>query len=272
MCSVTGATSTPSATSRVIKLGGERPAGARHLGAAGLERVHVLVRRQGPATGHVAVANRMPVRGQIRLERLSDIEAREPEPDARVRSEDPGEATVRQSQPVTDVNPTERPALGPKLDDPEALRDLDRSPESRDAARAAHRPPVTPEAPPAVVAEVLTTIRSPGARCRGKSKNRPCAIEPSARSVTSSRTPSRSNPRASGGSLASRRTGDSTASALMPRPPPARAHGTSRSADRPRSARADLARSPPAVDRSEMSSPGKASCCICVRMSPGSTV
>ncbi len=103
------------------QLGGERPAGARHLGAAGLERVHVLVRGQGPATGHVAVANRMPVRGQIRLERLSDIEAREPEPDARVRSEDPGEATVGQSQPVTDVNPTERPALGPKLDDPEAL-------------------------------------------------------------------------------------------------------------------------------------------------------
>ncbi len=57
-----------------------------------------------------------------------------------------------------------------------------------------------------MVAEVLTTIRSPGARCRGKSKNRPCAIEPSARSVTRSRTPSRSNPRASGGSLASRRT------------------------------------------------------------------
>ena len=147
MCSVTGATSTPSATSRVINSAvNGRPALAISA-LPGSSAYTFWYADKGQRRGHVAVANRMPVRGQIRLERLSDIETREPEPDARVRSEDPGGATVGQSQPVTDVNPTERPALGPKLDDPEALADLDRSPESRDAARAGRRRRASPEAP-----------------------------------------------------------------------------------------------------------------------------
>ena len=122
------------------------------------------------------------------------------------------------------------------------------------------------------VADVLTTSRSPGPRNQGRSRNCACSIRPLARSATSSRTSSRSQAarlrRRGGlegvGELEGERAHASTRAR-------GRGRGSARSAGRRRAARGARGRSPRAAARSEMSSPGNASWCICVRMSPGST-
>ena len=56
-------------TSRVISSGRERAPGAGHLGAAGLGGVDGLVGGQRPASRHVAVADRVPVLGEVGRDR-----------------------------------------------------------------------------------------------------------------------------------------------------------------------------------------------------------
>ena len=67
-CSVIGRD--PDATRHQFgdQLGCERPPGARHLGATGRARVHVLVGLERPASGHVAVADRLAVTRQVLLD------------------------------------------------------------------------------------------------------------------------------------------------------------------------------------------------------------
>ena len=60
-------------------LGGEGPAGARHLGRAGLGGVDVLVGGDRPAALHVAVADGAPVAGQVGVQRLGRFDAADPE-------------------------------------------------------------------------------------------------------------------------------------------------------------------------------------------------
>ena len=60
-----------------------------------------------------------------------------------------------------------------------------------------------------MVPEVLTTTVSPASRNRGRKLNELGTNEPSLREATSMRTASRVNPRASGGSEASRADGRS---------------------------------------------------------------
>ena len=86
----------------------------------------------------------------------------------------------------------------------------------------------------AMVADVFTTRRSPGARNRGRSRKWPWTMLSVLREETSRRTWSRGTPRASGGSCASRRAGNATA--LMPPFPQGRGRDRARSGGRPRSA------------------------------------
>ena len=65
VCSVIGSTATPRAASSVTSIGGERPAGARHLGAAGVPGEHGLVRVERPAPVDVAVPDRPTVPAEI---------------------------------------------------------------------------------------------------------------------------------------------------------------------------------------------------------------
>ena len=73
-------TSTPLRDESRDELGRERPACARHLGAARLARVHVLVHVERPVVRHVSVANRTTVHRQVRQQRLREIERRHPQP------------------------------------------------------------------------------------------------------------------------------------------------------------------------------------------------
>src|SRR5919201_2484150 len=61
------------------EFGSERTSGARHFGAAGLERIRGLVSVERPGPGDVAVADRAAVPPQILLERRRKVEARQPE-------------------------------------------------------------------------------------------------------------------------------------------------------------------------------------------------
>ena len=75
MCRVTGATSTPRATSSRHELRRERPAGARHLRAARLEGEDGLVGVERPRLGDVAVPDRPPVAAKVVLERSVELDA-----------------------------------------------------------------------------------------------------------------------------------------------------------------------------------------------------
>ena len=90
------------------QLGRERPPGTRHLGAAGLVCVDVLIRRQRPATGHVAVADRLPVLGEIGLERSRQVEPREPQARAGERLEDARRRAAGKLEHVADLDAVER--------------------------------------------------------------------------------------------------------------------------------------------------------------------
>ena len=76
-CAATiGATRTPVRDEPRDQLARERPAGARRLGAARLERVDVLVGLERPLARHVAVADRPAVAAQVAVERLAAARAR----------------------------------------------------------------------------------------------------------------------------------------------------------------------------------------------------
>ena len=84
------------------ELGGERPPGAGHLGAAVLQREHGLVVAQGPGPGHVAVADRLAVRVQVGDDVAPpEVERGDPEPAAgRVPGEEGGATAGRELQDV----------------------------------------------------------------------------------------------------------------------------------------------------------------------------
>ena len=121
MCRMIGATSTPPATSSVISSAVNGTAGARHLGAAGLDRVDVLIRRERPAPRHVAVADRLPVLFEVGLERQREVETRQPQPDAGVRRENPGRPAAGELELLVDGDAAERRVPAAELDDPEAF-------------------------------------------------------------------------------------------------------------------------------------------------------
>ena len=126
------------------------------------------------------------------------------------------------------------------------------------------------------VAEVLTTSRSPGAEEVGQVAE--AGVHERAVVAVGDEHPHVVS-RAAGGRglrrlVGLRRRGPKArgvAHGAPPRSGDVGARGSGRSAGRPRRAPAGRARCPRAAGRSEMSSPGKASCCICVLMSPGST-
>ena len=68
------------------QLGCEGSPRAGHLGATDLSCVDVLVRGEGPPLRHVAVPNRLAVLAEVCLERLGQIEMREPEPRGGIRA------------------------------------------------------------------------------------------------------------------------------------------------------------------------------------------
>ena len=274
MCSVIGAISTPRATKAGDQRLGERPAGARHLGTPRLGGVDVLVVRQRPApcrrsrSGSVRREPRgTPRRTARRAARSARASDAEPDPYDSVvvtrapparRSCSPSfpsdgwapsglrTSTIRQSGPSAGA----RVATWTRAGDPSPRR-------ARSAAGN--------------VAETFTTSRSPASRISGTSENVAWVIVSSETDATMSRTPSRGVPHASCGAAASSPVGNSNASAFMPEPrPPGR--GSAHSAVLPSISASRPGTLSSGGGRSEMSSPGNASWCIRVRMSPGSTV
>ena len=157
----------------------ERPAGARHLGAAGLERVDVLVGRERPAARHVAVADRLPVLREVGLERPRQVEPGEPEPDAGVGGEDPRR---RRRREASSRSPASTPPNGasPRRSSTIQKRSGSRSRRGRREPQLelGRRPRASPARAAGSVAEVLTTSRSPGARNCGRSRKRPWTMLP----------------------------------------------------------------------------------------------
>ena len=256
------------------QLGRERPAGARHLGAAGLERVDVLVRLERPRrAARSRSGSGCPCRrGTPRAARAGRA--------ARARAA----RRRRTARGARDRAAGQREALADgaaanggarrraELDDPDGRRRWPGAGVESRSSSASPSPRVAGSAAGSV-AEVLTTSRSPGARKRGRSRKRACTMAPScARRRPAARTSSRREPARLGRLVrleARRQLERERAHADDLRP--ARARGSGRSAARPRSARAGPGTLSSGGGRSEMSSPGNASCCICVRMSPGST-
>ena len=272
-------------TRSVTSLGVNGAARARHLGAAGLAGEHGLVRldaatrraRGGTGSGGRARLAVVEERGR------SEVELREPQP---VR---PGEgreqvdrAPCEQLDACGGREPERLGAPGarePRFDQPEPAGQL---------AREVHDDRLTvgrrPSSAAGTVADVFTTSRSPGER------NSPRSVKVvstglSSPGLTSSRTPSRASPRASGGSCASW-AGSSVKSSVAPDVAVivALPLGSERTcALRPHVPRTGRSVGVPSISasrpgtladgsgRSEMSSPGNASWCISVRMSPGST-
>jgi hypothetical protein len=64
--------------------------------------------REGPALRHVAVADRVPVLGEVGRDRLLQFEPCEPEPRGRVRGNDPCGRTGRKRQLVIGCDGAER--------------------------------------------------------------------------------------------------------------------------------------------------------------------
>src|SRR5207302_2160623 len=102
----------------------ERPAGARHLGAPGLEREDCLVGLDRPLVRDVAVADRASVAAQVRV---VDFELRKPEPAARVAGEYRRASAFRQRDPVALAAAAEALAAArPELDQPATGAELGR--------------------------------------------------------------------------------------------------------------------------------------------------
>ena len=251
------------------ELGRERPAGARHLGAAGLEREDGLVGVERPRLGDVAVADRPPVAAQVVLAAARRARGAR-RPVARCRR------NARASSawaPPGEVEPsTRRAAAGWRAGRASAARRAQvavarrrREPElhRRSPSRAVERR--------GSVAEVLTTSRSPA---REEPRQLAEAGVDERAIVRASRRAARRrrgrSPRTSGGSCASSAQQGARARSRAP-PPRDRARGSGRSEARPRSARAGRARSPRAAAGRRCPRPGTPPGSVCVRMSPGST-
>ena len=214
----------------------ERASGARHLRAAGLVRVHVLVRGERPRTPHVAVADRRS-RARRGTRRVA---AEAPSAPARGAHPHAARGSSRTRRPAGRVarRPPERRRAGRpsaarrSRTDPDLapLAGVERwSPSTEPSARLARKAAGS-------VADVLTTSRSPGSTNSGSWRKPLWTTSPPSRE-TSRRTSSRARPRASAGASASSRAARTrSAGVLTPRPPRDRARDRCRSARRPRSA------------------------------------
>ena len=265
---------------------GERPSRARHLGTPGLVGVDVLQVAERPAAVEVAVPDRPAVvgAGSRRGRRLGRGDARQ---------------SLLAATPATGYD-----ACDPQASRPPASSISSPAPHvglrARSCRRGAARPPSAPSSSsPATCTAVATAAATSAVDGGGQGRRRVDDEEvtraqllgqvagsrrarDAGRRATSSRTSSRARPRRSGGAVASPPCGSGTAS-----PAGAQEHT---SCDSVRASRWRAGPSPvastrrPLVDqsrssagttvsgsgRSEMSSSGKASWCICVRMSPGS--
>ena len=193
VCSTSGATSMPAATSWVDQLRRKGAPGARHLRAAGRVRVDRLVALERPVARRVAVADRLAVAGEVVRHRLAEISAasqsRPTGSPGASRAASPGSARTSPSSPPSKRSRPARSSTsqtaGPRSgagDDRCTRRSL----------------PITGTAA-GRVAEVLITSRSPGSSSSGSSAKRACSSSPDERRATSRRTSSRPAPRTSGG-------------------------------------------------------------------------
>ena len=185
----------------------ERPAGARHLGAAGLHCVDVLVGRERPRPWHVPVANRMPVLGKVERRRPVKVEACKPQPRARIRGEDLGRCTSGEDEALAGVDAAERLIAGAQLHDPEpvgiAAPRRGRKPKLELGSVCSHGRHSRRKRGRGVDDDEVTG----GEKSRAAPRSGCGRWFRSARSVTRRRTRSRGRPRASGGSCASRTVG-----------------------------------------------------------------
>ena len=279
VCSVIGATAIPRGDQRGDQLGRERPAGARHLGAArAWSRTRSDRRASGHAAAHVAVPDRLaraPSRQLLAPAAPSSWASSRRAPEAYGRDELQlgGAAGERRSSRRRARGPgatrrrcAARPRASARRGRARGWRSA-RAPGCRRRRapgdrRGQRRRDVDDDQVAGL--QQLGAARESG---RGSGRRRP-------RSATSSRTrrgPGRAPraarwPRSRCGSSKAERAHDGA-----PRRRRARAPGSARSAARRRSAPAAPARSSSGSGRSEMSSPGNASWCMRVRMSPGST-
>ena len=268
-------------------LGRERAARARHLGAARFGGVDVLVRAQRPRSLDVAVADGPAVDGQPGQRPAAAAASRatqrrpaspygvvqrerraRPERERRRRRRT-GPALAWCGRPAARSSTTQRSAveLGREVDDERGAVGGDGVERGRDRARRVHDDEV--------------------ARLEERRQQRERAVHevPAARWATIMRTASRVRPRASGGSRGfelgrqvegqPRRSGGAARSL----DDVGRGHGCASSevagpvaaaGRRLGQQRRSAGTTDSGSGRSEMSSPGNASWCICVRMSPGS--
>ena len=268
MWSTSGATPTPGAEPREHARA-ERPAGARHLGAAGHAGEDRLVVGQRPVARLVRVADRRSVLGEEREQRRRQLQRGDPQPPGgEVWRDELRHAAAGEREPLAAAGAVEARAALPQLDDP-ATRHRGLGRRQVELDRGAVRALGCSAA--GSVADSFTTSRSPARRKRGRSRKRACTSGSPPR-ATISRTWSRASPRASGGSAASSDGGSENASAALTRAPRrAPRPSSARSAGRPRSARAGRARSARAQAGRRCPRPGYASWCMRVFMSPGST-
>ena len=166
MCRTSGATSTPRARERVEHAAAERPAGARHLGAARLEREDRLVvgERPGSRRRGGSGSARRGGRGR-RASGSGSVEPRDPQPrPPQVRrraagaSPPPGSASRSPARPPRYGASSRRAARRPSARRRRRRRARQRA--SRDAAREPS--PRRRASAAGSVADVLTTSRSPG--------------------------------------------------------------------------------------------------------------
>ena len=104
------------------QLRGERASGTRHLRAAGLVCVHVLVRGERPPSAHVAVADRAPVLAEVISQWTWKLQASEPEAGTGVRCQDRRGRARRQREALSDLGGTERLVARAQLHVPESIR------------------------------------------------------------------------------------------------------------------------------------------------------
>ena len=171
----------------------EGPPGAGHLRAARLGRVDVLVRGQREAAVQVAVADGLPVPGQVGRRRGPGLRACAPEPGAPAAREglhqghpDPARQIQRRARLHAQVRAPSCRDGGPP---PPSCR---RPASSTRAAGRRRRPPAGRSRRPGTVADVFTTTRSPGSSRSGRSRNTVETV-PVGRTA-SSRTSSRARP------------------------------------------------------------------------------
>ena len=275
MCSVTGATCTPAVTSRVTSDAVKgRPAEAISA-LPGRRAEDRLVGGERVAPVEVAVGDRAAVPADLSVQVAADRRA--PEPVAgpgRGRGRVRGHGDQQHQAYVSDAHHITRPRhRGGR--EPRRARCAAPRPGRRRrggaprAARPASRP-ATASTSALTVAEVFTTRRSPARRCSGRSRNwpwdRPSGVAHQQAYLVALQPALLGRLRREGrggevGCAGSRRAASSGS------PPP----GSARTRAAASSSASRRGTTVSGSGRSEMSSPGKASWCMAVRMSPGST-